>query len=433
MNSVPRPIHVAVCCLVLAATAIASAPDAPISSPPHTTPDTNDAQAAEMQAELQRAKDAVNAAKKAEDLDPVLFDLQKYENTGMGGLAVAPGNAGLLRQLLGALEFTKRWQDYLSHLAAGDAAQARNDLQALSQNAMGPGLIPRSRLLALMSGREAVAPAANVPAPTPEMPEAQKIIVGMNTLEDMSPALEKLNALAQQDELAREDAQCLAPMVEVYGDLKNGLPTSVNIDFMGGVTGAGVSIKINSLLLKFILQHYFDTYKGAPPRDDETPAAYVTRVKSDALAGQDWTLLKKALLAHGYFFRNVAAGGLPDNESGGVDNLIAGLNQSDAGQYDLAVESFLAALKSGSLDIPAKFIGAQLDALKRDHPAEYDAGMQAYLSPLQQNPYFPGMNPAMMSNPAYRARFYPGMPGFPERPSPALQIPARKAGTTNAP
>jgi len=229
-------------------------------------------------------------------------------------------------------------------------------------------------------------------------------------------------------------------MVEVYEDLKNGLPTSVNIDFMGGLTGAGVSVKANSLLLKFILQHYFDTYKGAPPADNETPAAYATRVKNDALAGQDWTLLKKALTAHAYLYRNVAAGSAPDDESAGVDEMITGSNQNGAGQYALAVESFLTALKSGSLYVPAKFIGGQLDAIKRDHPDEYDAGVEAYLAP--PSPNFPGMiNPAMF-NPAYSGRRpRPGMPGYPggtpNQPTPALTIPGTKGGTpppsTNTP
>jgi hypothetical protein len=431
MKTVPRPVLAVACCLALAATATASAPDA-ISSPPHTAPDKNDAQATEMKAELQHAKDAVNSAKKAEDLDPVLFDLQKYENNGMGGLAIAPSNLDLQRQLIGALEFTKQWQSYLSHLAAGDFNQTRNDLQALSQNEFGPGLIPRSRILELMRNPPAPVPAGN--APSPEVSAAQKIVDCIATLDDLPTALTKLNDLAAQDQVAREYAQHLSPMVEVYEDLKNGLPTSVSIDFMGGLSGAGISVKANSLLLKFILQHYFNTYKGAPPRDDETPATYAARVKADALAGEDWALLKKALTAHAYLYRNVAMGGAPDDESAGLDHMITGLNQQQAGQYALAVGSFLDALKAGSLDVPAKFIGTQLDALKRDHAAEYDAGMEAYLSPVMPgNPYYPGMNPAMY-NPAFRDRFFPGQPpGFPVPPNPALQIPGTKAATTNAP
>ncbi|HEX4138871.1 MAG TPA: hypothetical protein VHY09_00870 [Candidatus Methylacidiphilales bacterium] len=441
MKTAPRPALVAACCLVLAMPAAASTPNASIASPPHANADKSEAEATEMKAELQRAKDAVNSAKKAEDLDPVLFDLQKYQSSGgfgfgvAVGTSVAPSNQDLLRQLIAALEFTKQWQNYLSHLASGDVQQARNDLQTLSQNNAGPSLIPRSRILALMTGQQTMSPAVTAPAPAPEVPEAQKIIDGINTLDDLPTALSKLNDMSQQDEVARECAQHLAPMVEVYEDLKNGLPTSVNIDFMGGLSGAGVSVKANGLLLKFILQHYFDTYKGAPPSADETPAAYATRVKNDALAGQDWALLKKALTAHAYLYRNVAQGSMPDDEAAGVDLVITGLNQNQAGQYALAVESFLNALKSGTLDVPAKFIGGQLDAIKRDHPNEYDQGMESYLTPLvPQQPYYPGMNPAMF-NPAFRAgRHRPGNPGeIPGQLTPALKIPGANAAATNAP
>ena len=442
MRLVPNSVLAAACCLALATPAKATAPDAQISAPPSATPDKSDSEATQMKAELQRAKDAVNSAKKPEDLDPVLFDLQKYQNNGFGfGMAntVSPGNQDLLQQLLSALEFTKQWQNYLSHLASGQTDQARNDLMAMSQNNFGPSLIPRSRLLALMNGQQAPAVANTNPATTPEVPEAQKIIDGIKTLDDLPTALAKLNDLSQQDPFARETAQHLAPMVEVYMDLKNGLPTSVDIDFMGGLTGAGVSIKANSLLLKFILQHYFDTYKGAPPSDDETPAAYTARVKTDALAGQDWTLLKKALMAHAYLYRNVAvATGLPDNEAAGLDEVITGISQNEAGQYALAVESFQHALKAGNLDIPAKFIGEQLDAIKRDHPAEYGSGMEAFLAPsMPQQPYYQGMTPAML-NAMNARRNRPGLPfnlqapGQPNQPSPSLSIPASKSPTPPA-
>jgi hypothetical protein len=436
MKIVPRPALAAACCLALAAPAAAIPPNPPIALPPHTAPDASDSQSTEMKAELQRAKDAINTAKKPEDLDPIVFALQKYENNGFGGGVVQPAGPGdqeLLQQLIGALEFTKQWQNYLSHIAAGEPDQARSDLQMISQNTNGMILIPRSRLLALLDGRQALALPGNVPAAPAEVPDAQKIIDGISTLDDLPTALGKLNDLAaQQDNLARDYAQHLAPMVEVYEDLKNGLPTSVSIDFMGGLSGAGVSVKANSLLLKFILQHYFDTYKGAPPADAETPAAYATRVKNDALAGQDWGLLKKAVSVHAFLYRDVANGMTTDDATAGIDQMIAGLNQDEAGQYALAVESLLNALKAGSLEIPARFIGQKLDAIKRDHPAEYDQGVESYLAPLPpQYPFMPGMNPALF-NPAFRgARHWPRLPNPLD---PALSFPATKPAptTTNA-
>ena len=45
--------------------------------PESAPPDKSASEAAEMKAELQHVRDAVGKATKAEDLDPVLFDLQK--------------------------------------------------------------------------------------------------------------------------------------------------------------------------------------------------------------------------------------------------------------------------------------------------------------------------------------------------------------------
>lgn len=438
----PAALAVALC-LTLEIPASASPPSADIStlgSSPAAEQKKDDATTAKMKAEFQHLRGLVNAAKKPEDLDPVLFDLQKYEN-GNFLSGITPDNQELYQQLVGGVQFAKEWQNYLSHMATGQTDMARSDLSSLSQNNYGAGLIPRSRILALL---------ANPPAPNPgdATPVANngldywKMIEAMNSLDDLEPTLDRLNALSANDATARGYAERLAPMVEIYGDLKSGLPTSVNINFMGGTEGAGATAKINALLMNFILAHYFDTYKGAPPADNETPAAYVTRVKNDAFAGQDWPLLKKALTAHAFLYRNIAAAsGAPDNETAGFDDLVAGINQEEAGQYALAVASFQDALKAGSLDIPAKFIGTRLDEIKRDHPAEYDSGMATFLSPPmpQYNPGMnPGMNPAMYNAMMYQQRFRPGMPGYPgalptQQPNPVLSIPGARTVPASAP
>jgi hypothetical protein len=435
MKGSSRFILAAVCVFVFALPVAALPPDAnDIGAPPHTGQDKSATEAAAMKALLQRARDAVLAAKKPADLDGVIFEMQKYQNNGFGFVQmVTPENQELVPQILSALEFAKLWQSYLEHTASGQTDAARNDLTQLSQ-ANGPGLLPRSRILELLAA----------PAPPPATnsthaagSDAQKIVDGVQKLDDLEPALGQLNTLAAQDSIARDYAQHLAPMVEVYNDLKSGLPTSVNIDFMGDVTGAGISARANTLLLNFILQHYFDTYKGAPPGDTETPAGYTRRVLNDALAGQNWILLKKALNAHQYLARNVGgAGGASDNETAGFDEFITGINQQTARQFSMAVTSYLTALKAGNLDIPAKYIGEQLDAIKRDHPSDYDSGVAAYLTP--QTPQMPpGMNPGLyyMMMQRYRAGqpvppgFFPGgAPG--PAPSPTLSIPG---AATNAP
>ena len=117
--------------------------------------------------------------------------------------------------------------------------------------------------------------------------------------------------------------------------------------------------------------------------------------------------------------------------------MITGLNQNAAGQYALAVESLLDALKAGTLDITAQFIGRQLDAIKRDHPSEYDQGVQSYLEPpVRQYPYVPGMSPAQLNAYLRGRQSRPNLP--PSRLTPALSFPGSTpaptpAGATNAP
>jgi hypothetical protein len=391
-----------------------------------------DSATSQMKAELKHVADVISTAKKPEELDELLASLQKYQGGNFNPGLYTREDQELFQQLSGALEFTKVWQEYLTHLNWGQPDQAKADLSNLCQGNLGFNLMPRSKILALLAGAPKPSGAAPVAEMAPEVVEVQKIADGIDSLEGLEPALKQLYAMAPGNPVAENFAKSLAPMVEIYADLKGGLPTSVNMTFMGDTSGPGVSVKVNSLLLNFIFQHYFDTYAGAPPADGETPTAYTARVKADALARQDWPLLRKALTAHAYLVRNVAgAGGSneADDETSGLNTMIDGINQEAAQQYALAVASYQNALRSGSLDLPAKFIGERLEGIKREHGAEYDAGMASFLSPPM--PYYPGMNPAYYNAMLGRPSNRPGFPGTPGNPtshqSPVLSVPGTKS------
>ncbi|MEI9997989.1 MAG: hypothetical protein WDO13_01885 [Verrucomicrobiota bacterium] len=369
---------------------------------------------------LRRVAGTAATAKSAADLDGVLADLARAQRDGMG---TAPESLALEQQIAPGLAFVRQWQDYLQHRAAGEDDQARYDLQSLAQSDDAIGFIPRSRILALLAAPPPAAADATAPPPG----EALQVADGIHSLDDLAPALVKLRAMSSRDVVARSLADRLAPMVEVYNDLKAGLPTSVTIDFMGGVSGPGLSARANVLLLDFILQHDFDTYRGAPPGDGEPPADYLQRVKADALARQDWPLLRKVVSAHAFIVRNVT-GPASDDGVAGLDNFLAGLNQEAAQQYTLAVVSYETALKVPSTNVPAQAIGDHLQAIQRDHAADFAQGLQQFLSPPAQMrfppPAYVGMNPQMYQ------RIYGGtFPGLPQAdtprppPSPTLVIP----------
>ena len=69
------------------------------------------------------------------------------------------------------------------------------------------------------------------------------------------------------------------------------------------------------------------------------------------------------------------------SDSSALNSFLAALNLEKAGEYSLAVNSFQTALKTGSDLIPVEDIGAHLAAIKRDHAADYEAGLQLTVNP----------------------------------------------------
>ncbi len=157
-----------------------------------------DAEIADVKALLTRAGQTITQAKKPEDLDNLVEEIGKHANNN--GNSALQGDQELSRQLSSAFEFVKQWQNYLAHLAAGQTDQARNDLQNLSNNNYGDGLLPRSKLLELESPDRLLAPSGK-PAPAASAPalQAQAIVDGIKTLDDIKPALAKLEPLRQSD------------------------------------------------------------------------------------------------------------------------------------------------------------------------------------------------------------------------------------------
>ena len=374
-----------------------------------------DAAAAGIHFLLKRVSDDVSKAKKAEDLDGLLVDLQKFQGDRNGGYNAE--NQALYQQVAGAFEFTKLWQNYLSHLAAGQTQLATQDLQSLSQNNYSVGIMPRSQILDLLAGLT-TAPKDAAATPPPPPTAVETILKSIKALDDMEPALWRIAPLRPNNEQAQQAYNSLVPYVQLYTDVKAGVPTNVTPNFGGNGfnNGPGISPELQAQLLLFVLQHYLDSYKGTPPTPDEKPQAFIDRVIADAETREDWLLLKKALTGDAYLNRNSSLGTSSKNVAS-VDNLLIAFNQEEARQYALAVVSYQGALKVADTSIPAKLIGDKLAAIQKDHPKEYDQGMQMVTSPPSR--YYPGMIPGMP--------YSPGMPGYPgmpiTQPNTGLSIP----------
>ena len=379
-----------------------------------------DAAAAEIQTLLKRVfSEEAAKATKPEDLDGLLVELQKFQTNRYGGYNVE--NQALFQQVSGAFEFTKLWQNYLSHLATGQTQLVINDLQNLSQNNYAVGIIPRSHILELLAA--CTNPQKGAPGEGPSPTTAESIVENIKTLDDMEPALKQLKQL-QSTNPSNGDLQqmyfSLAPLVQTYNDVKAGAPSNVNWSFSSG-NERGISAALKAQLMIFILRHYLDAYKGTPPAADEKPATYVNRVIADAVSREDWPLLQRAISAQSYLNRNAGFGsnGLSTSGSAGADNLLIALNQEAARQYAEAVVSYQNALKYPDSNIPGKLIGDKLEAIREDHRRNSKEGCNSstrHAAPRYST--YPGM--------PYR----PGMPGYPGSPVPqspsGLSIPASR-------
>ena len=176
---------------------------------------------------LKRVSDNVAKAKKPEDLDGILVDLQKFQNDRNGGYN--PENQSLVQQVSAAFEFTKLWQNYLSHLASGQTQLVTQDLQNLSQNNYGVGIIPRSQILDRLAAPDTAPPATtapSAPAPDPQALAIENILKNVKTLDDIEPALEKIGPLRPNNGPAQNAYNTLAPLAQLYLSIKAGVPTN---------------------------------------------------------------------------------------------------------------------------------------------------------------------------------------------------------------
>ncbi|MEI9997990.1 MAG: hypothetical protein WDO13_01890 [Verrucomicrobiota bacterium] len=363
---------------------------------------------AQVRALQRHAGEVIARATRPEDLDALLVEMRSPAPDSEGFPDAA--DAATPELAAAAFAFVKQWQDYLAHVQAGQADLVRSDLLNLSQDNDAIGIVPRSKILALLAA----------PPPSPADaggPQVRAILAGIRTLDDLAPALDKLEALKSDAPSVRAASNTLAAMNNAYASLKAGLPVNQGQGFPDVAGWARISPVADALLLKLNLQHAFDTYTGSAPTPEETPSAYVARVQADALSRQDWPLLQKALAARGFLAGSVDPRAGPSNAAAGMDSVIVAGNLEAAQQVALAVVAYQMALRSANPDLPTKFIGERLAALQRDHPREFAEGQQRFAeTSAPRTPYaaFPG-----------GARPPPGFtppPGFPGLASPTVPV-----------
>ena len=344
-------------------------------------------QVVELEAILKRAQEAVTQAQSPEQLDAVLEELSKRQ-TGDYEQGYDQSNAQL-RQINMRLTYAKpyviAWQEYLQAKKSGDVTHTVQAMQSLSRQET--PLLPRSVLLARLEQERA------------GLGDPVKIVAGIKNLEEMEPALIALEKIKQggQSEYSNtplaDSIQRLSYLVKIYQDCQAGLP--LNLENMNQSSygeavyyeGKANLGRLKAELFKYVLPRYLGAAEGTKAKEGEDIQQFMNRMLADAKSRDDLAACEKIKLAQRYF------SGFSQNSTADTDALRdyhAGQNLLTAGQYVLAVVSYQKALKSGYDFLPVKQIGQQLESIQRDHPKEYEQGLNESLNPRYPFDY-PGM------------------------------------------
>lgn len=344
----------------------------------------------QLEAGISAARQAVEGANSAQDLDKTIQELTILRKPYNSGSYRAPLRKNY-EDVAGALLWVNRWQDYLAAKEAGNNQAASNALQQLA-NMEGGMLMPRSRVLKLAEearqgrddGRPQRRPAAEVTA------DVDKAISGLKTLDDIEPVARQLRQIATQEASAQGYGEALQPLRNLIGsleqinrcyqDYKAGLPANLPFNAFGdsGAEPAAPALsKLRAEMLLLVIPRYVGAPEGTSAKPGERPDQLLSRLENEASARADYGVAQKAAELR----RMLASRNNPYQrmEPDAFGALIAARNQEAAGQYMFAVISYQAALGGNSAAIPAKLIGEHLAALQSEHPKEYEAGVERYL------------------------------------------------------
>jgi hypothetical protein len=324
----------------------------------------------EMEGVCRRAGEAALKAQKAADLDPVLVELSRLRDQPQRGYTEVGRRA--TEKIRSTIRFVTLWQDYLAQLAAGNQKVAREKLTSLADDAGFP-IVPRSEILARLNPLPPAQPPARSDMNTPAV---EAIMLRINTLEDVAPAMKELRPLRQgTNSVDFEQINFLASVLSDYEQTKAGLPVSLS-----SVSGAMHFRRFPKLKAEFVLlllpQHL--GVGNRKPAVGESADLYLQRLTREARESSDWPLVVRVLETssqlNGYNPQ-------PPPEIAAVKAYISGENQYAAGQYALAVLSYQNALRDGGRMVPLEVIAARLKDIQTNHAKEYNEALERFRNP----------------------------------------------------
>jgi hypothetical protein len=328
------------------------------------------ARIAEAETLIKRIQQTVKSANEPSDLDELLADLSKRKLRRPIGQSEEARN--LDASLESAREFVATWQNYLSAVKINHSSEIRMALDTLLSEEKMDGFMPRSEILAIQRKYQ------------PGMSEIIGIVTGIGSLEEIPAAMNKLRDVNTPDDYVSVSNLIgpLSHLDEKYQEWKLGLPVMLPMNWQGG--NALVSeidakmIGLRAEFMKLAIPRHVKAPEGTSAKPGETVEEFIVRLEEEARKAEDPSLALRVrelqkLMSRGS--SHISA------DLTGINTYYAAKNQEEAKQFDLAVISYQQALKSGADLIPVKTIGARLEIIEREHPAEYKAGMDRFLDP----------------------------------------------------
>jgi hypothetical protein len=251
----------------------------------------------------------------------------------------------------------------------------------------------------------------------------QELIQGARKLDDLDSVLTKIDELsAQQREVNGYYGDSsltsqLRSYRKTYDEMRAGAATSLSFATTSYSSEGSESLNdIKVLLVKFALTRVLGTPPDLAPKADESVPTFMQRALETARSTSNWLLLTRVLdTAQTMSLSAVVS----SNDTTALRQFLGGINLEKSRQYSGAVSSFTAALKTGSQIIPVTLIGDTLDAIKKEHPEDYEAGTKMTSS---GSAYYDERTARMMSG--YPSRSFPGYPSSAPPQNQTLAIPA---------
>ncbi len=334
----------------------------------------------ELEGQLTTAAEKVNQAEEPEDLDKLLATLSRnrFSNNGEEGYNTNhPKIRRLLSELINARQFVTNWQDYLQASNSGNTSQASQSLHSLSQQ--DSTLIPRSQIIARLAHEQG------------GETEITAIFEEIRKLDDMREGLRKLSkrmatsrssSSGMENTGQREIFQSLVKMEKTYREYLAGLPVRIEVlqqSYDSVENGSDATlIQIRADLLRLVIPRALDLPDAVRPAENESIDLFLSRAtrefsrKGDTAAAIRTADMRQLLSRSSNF---------TDKETAALQDYAAGQKQAQASQWLLAVVSLQKALRSGHDLIPAVDAGALLETIRKEHPAEYEAGLSEFLAP----------------------------------------------------